>query len=227
MKRVFWIALIAVIAAGGLAIWFAYPIYKWNQKLTVTVETPEGVKSGASVVAASVSYNLTFGLPDAASASFGWHGEATIVELPGKRFLFVLLGNPVAMAQHSFKAAILGSDDARLGDMKAYFPKLSKLHASAPLVRERYPLLVTFDDINDPKSVKKVDPNNLAATFGPGYSLKSVTLEITDEPVTTGELEKLLGWLGEHPEPKLGPATGGTTSIPFYRRVSHGDFIRR
>lgn len=101
------------------------------------------------------------------------------------------------MAQHSFMAAILGSDDARLGDMKAYFPKLSKLRASAPLVRERYPLLVTFDDINDPKSIKRVDPDDLVATFGPGYSLKSITLEITDEPVTTGELEKVLRWINE------------------------------
>lgn len=34
-----------------------------------------------------------------------------------------------------------------------------------------YPLLVTFTDITDPKAVKKVEPHNLAATFGKGVSL--------------------------------------------------------
>ena len=67
-----------------------------------------------------------------------------------------------------------------------------KVHAIKP---KHYPLLVTFGDINDPASVKKVDPNDLAATFGPGYTLKSITLEITDEPVTTGKVEDVLGWV--------------------------------
>jgi hypothetical protein len=61
-----------------------------------------------------------------------------------------------------------------------------------------YPLLVTFTDINDPKSVLEVKPDNLAASFGVGYSLKSITLEITDEPVTEGKVEGVLGWLDKY-----------------------------
>ncbi len=60
------------------------------------------------------------------------------------------------------------------------------------------PFLVTFADVNDPTSVKQVDPHDQAASFGEGYSLKSITLEITDEPVTRGRVEKVLGWLGEY-----------------------------
>jgi hypothetical protein len=40
----------------------------------------------------------------------------------------------------------------------------------------QYPLLVTFGDIADPKSVALVDPTNLAASFGPGVRLTSVML---------------------------------------------------
>lgn len=43
--------------------------------------------------------------------------------------------------------------------------------------------------------MRKVDPANLAAAFGPGVSLKRVMLEITDEAVTEGEVEKVLDWL--------------------------------
>lgn len=54
--------------------------------------------------------------------------------------------------------------------------------------------MVTFTDITDPTTVNQVDPTNLAATFGPGVSLKRITLQITDEPVTEGKIESVLGW---------------------------------
>lgn len=55
-------------------------------------------------------------------------------------------------------------------------------------------MLVTFRDIDDPASVEKVDPANLAATFGEGVSLKRITVELTDGPVTRG-IEERLPWL--------------------------------
>jgi len=61
-----------------------------------------------------------------------------------------------------------------------------------------YPLLVTFTDIADPKSVKQVNPADLAATFGAGFSLKSITLEVTDDKVTEGVVEKVLGWFSDY-----------------------------
>lgn len=57
------------------------------------------------------------------------------------------------------------------------------------------PLLVTFTNITNPTTVQRVDPDNLAATCGPGVSLKRITLEITDELVTEGKIESVLGWL--------------------------------
>lgn len=62
-------------------------------------------------------------------------------------------------------------------------------------------------DINDPNSVREVDPANLAATFGPGVSLKRITLEIRDEPVTEGKIECVLGcWLAQGTERKGPPS---------------------
>lgn len=42
----------------------------------------------------------------------------------------------------------------------------------------QYPMLVTFDDITKPETVREVDPEDLAAVFGEGVRLKAVTLEI-------------------------------------------------
>jgi len=43
--------------------------------------------------------------------------------------------------------------------------------------------------------VQQVDPDDLSATFGAGYALRAVTLEITTAPVTSGVVEGVLGWL--------------------------------
>ena len=58
----------------------------------------------------------------------------------------------------------------------------------------RLPTLVTFSDINDPKSVTLVQPDDLAATFGPGVSLKKATIEVISEPLTR-RIEAKLPWL--------------------------------
>ncbi|MDR4496279.1 MAG: hypothetical protein R3B74_18050 [Nitrospirales bacterium] len=74
--------------------------------------------------------------------------------------------------------------------------------------------------------MKKVDLDDLAATFGPGVALKRIMLEITDEPVTEGKIEQVLGWLGPHPEPTLGRSKDIFNPM-FAATVHHGDFIRR
>ena len=103
---------------------------------------------------------------------------------------------------------------------------LSTSRFKTEIPESQYPLLVTFTDLTDPTTVKAVDPENLAATFGPGVSLKRLTLEITDEPVTEGRIEQVLGWLGPHPEPTLGRSKDIFNPI-FAATVHHGDFIRR
>ena len=72
------------------------------------------------------------------------------------------------------------------------------LDTSAPIPPAAYPLLVTFDDINKPETVREVDPANFAATFGPGVSLSGLTLEITAEAVTSESVERVLTWLCHH-----------------------------
>ncbi|MDJ0979954.1 MAG: hypothetical protein QNI87_15620, partial [Erythrobacter sp.] len=72
---------------------------------------------------------------------------------------------------------------------------------------------------------ERVDPDDLSASFGEGVELQRITVELTDEPVTTG-IEERLGWLGEYPEPSLRPGHDlKDYSLPATLR--HGDFLRR
>jgi hypothetical protein len=65
----------------------------------------------------------------------------------------------------------------QLGEQGAFFmPPIVRArggHCKALYGESGFPRLVRFRDINDPKTVEKVDPTNLPASFGPGYGLKA------------------------------------------------------
>ena len=64
------------------------------------------------------------------------------------------------------------------------------------------PMLVRFRDPNDPTSVERVDPLDLASSFGPGVTLKSAFVEITDDPLTRG-IEARFPWVTRNNFPPM------------------------
>jgi hypothetical protein len=72
------------------------------------------------------------------------------------------------------------------------------------------PLLVRFRDIDDPKTVERVEPGDLAASFGPGVYLERATIEITKDSISKG-IEKRLSWIG--PLRTRGASLDGDTSV--------------
>lgn len=171
--------------------------WAWNQKLTVEVETPQGIRSGSTVTHVSWQEKNSVG-----NYPSSYNGEATVVEVAPGKYLFALIGEGTRYIALRTFAAESGTSVTPKG-----FAAVSKVRGTRKVPRDNYPLLVTFADIADPKTVQKVDPDNLAASFGPGVSLKRITLEITDEKVTGGVIGKILPWLGWSREKLL--ASGG------------------
>jgi hypothetical protein len=198
-RAVFRVALLAglMLTLAGCDM-FGFRSWSWHQKLTVTVETPEGPRSGSAVTAAWFQMTPKWaGVGDSAGASnSSLSGEAVVVDLGEGRYLFALLKG---YNEFTGRLAFFPLPPKPLNKEQdaAVYDQLEALRASTELPRELYPLLVTFADINDPASVARVDPDDLAASFGPGYALSSITLAITDEPVTKGRVEAVLGWLGD------------------------------
>jgi hypothetical protein len=200
--------------------------YTWNQKLTVTVNTPSGERSGSAVTRLRVNYSTSS--LTGIGISYDVKGEATVVEVAPGKYLFALLSdsgpsNTTELATQTWLADL----PKTVGDSRPRFAYLEKLRASRNVPRQHYPLLVTFVDLNDPASVKEVKPGKLSELFDAGYSLKSITLEITDEAVTTGSVEKLVRWLDQYPEPPLCKPKSSTDFSFCATSVHHGDFIRR
>lgn len=193
----------------------------WNQKLTVTVETPSRDVTGTSVSEVVAMFGQIPG--SASEVNYQLRGEATMVEVAPGRYLFALLGERDAERLY---IAVYGMNFADRGRKLAALPSVKDVKTLDP---GNYPLLVTFDDVNDPKTVKRVDPADLAASFGPGHALKSITLEITDEKVAAGKVESVLGWLRTVGDGMLDGAKISTIAAPnrLANDLSRLDFKRK
>ena len=214
-----------IVVGGTLAYcYFGLAQYIWHQKMTIEVEVNGQLYTGASVVKVTVQESEPLRKQLGYPLHFGAKGEAAYVELPDRRYLFALLGGgppdsgPETNALNIFKEQLPKDNPERL-------VVLSKSHLKTEIPHSHLPLLVTFMDLTDPTTVKVVDPDNLAATFGEGVSLKRLTLEITDEPVTEGKIEQVLGWwnnltvpIGGNVDRKYGEPLYGIGKWSFVRR---------
>jgi hypothetical protein len=198
-----WMKKILVVAAVVVAlVWVVVSQgrYSWRQKLTVTVETPAGEVSESTVSA--VSWRKHWLDWDGMGWSYGLTGEAVVVEVTPGRYLFALLkGAGTTEYMGSVAAASIAGREGRVLDEALFSEVRDRRDRASGVIavpEYQYPMLVTFDDITKPETVREVDPEDLAAVFGEGVRLKAVTLEITREAVTEGRVEGVLGWIDEY-----------------------------
>ena len=203
----------AAAAGGGLALAGCSSFNRTiRYRLTLDVETPEGLRTGSSVVEITMEYNdgALKGLTPAVRPII--RGEAVAVDLGSRGQLFCLLtgdGTRKASASTPYHLVSLALEsDPRTIWETSFYDRLNRQKPKGDVSLDRLPMLVRFGDLADPKSVARVDPNDLAASFGPSVKLLRATIEITDDPVTTG-IEQRLGWLAAL---KGGYLDGGFTS---------------
>lgn len=196
---------LAILVCAALALAGCGRSASYRYKLTLSLDTPDGVKTGFNVV--QIDY-WTVSIP-AQGEPHKTHGQGLYLDLgPGRPPLIALLTH-IRRANERPEDTRWGGDDpigviykACLGETAIYsfidvVSKFGACHAPSAITPADLPDLVTLADVNDPKSVLLVDPNNLAATLGPGVAWRAMTLQATDEPLTTG-IEKWLPWVDDH-----------------------------
>ena len=202
--------LLAVLFVGD-QIRLHRPDHKF--RLVVEVETPEGVKSTAGVY--SVTPNRSYGGSNTGESSGPkTQGDALFVDLGGGRNVVALLAvgaDPTELdatnyiAMRSFLAA---GRKVQFRDMK----KTTAMSA-VPVPAENAPVLVTFKDVNDPASMRRLTADSAQALLGPGVKVRSMMVSTVangfwpldiggalGEPVTRG-IEQKLPWLKGEPGP--------------------------
>jgi len=202
---------LAAVAAMAVALAGCGRTESYRYKLTLAVNTPDGVKRGSSV-AEVVFWNVL--IPERGIMQ-KLRGEALYLDLgAGKRPLIALRTNQLrsqrARNDAEFQKAIRWTRDWGPGvmilselygrpsaDFMDDVRRISRMRGPRKIAPTDLPDLVTFADISDPNSVIEVDPENLQATLGPNITWNEITLEMTDEPITAGIRTKL-PWLATY-----------------------------
>ncbi|HEX8486021.1 hypothetical protein [Sphingomonas sp.] len=201
---------------------------RYRFKLTIEVDTPAGIKSGSSVYEIT-AWNALKLLPEERSRDWAVKGDAAAVDLADGRTLFALLKTTSLMREDLAQVSMAALDPAFRNDIVESAGRIGRserIRSPASVSQGDYPLLVTFRDVRNPKSVERVDPAALDKSFGAGVTLRRITVEITDVPVTTG-IEKRLGWLGRGPDGGLDPTMGVTANPTFAQQLGFLDFRRK
>ncbi len=154
----------------------------YHFRLTVEVETTDGIRSGSSVLAATYSRGPNMQGSESAHAEL--RGEAVFVDLGSGRNLIALLTHgPRGDDDNSIMwlpvTALTGapwgwgSTDALKARGKQL---LGEMDLKPPLI----PTMASFGDLNDPASARVIEPSTAGFTsvFGPGYRLQRVRLEM-------------------------------------------------
>ncbi len=178
---------------------------RYRYRLTLEAEV-DGETVRESTVIESWAYDVVF--PHAAVRT-GKTGEALVMELRPGRFLVALLEvvtqvpDPVRGGNWTRQRGDWGKFRQAYGykpplseTSEAYWSSLQQFRGDRDWSLDDLPDLVTFDDVNDPRTVKLVDPRNLEASFGQGVRLTRASIAIVDNdtPLTRG-IEKKLPWI--------------------------------
>ena len=206
--------------------------YSWHYKITIEVETPEGIKTDSAVRKVDVYKKATqwskINQKWIYSTKHKISGEAVVVDLVKHGVLFSLIDDKAYY-------------DAPNAFNQPLYEKIEALPVGSQKTLTRdLPTIVTFNDLNDPKSVTliyknpkssqgKTNVNHFEKLFGTGVKLKDITLKITDEPITWGEVDKWLPWLNDYKN--RGARLSGSNSIAITTNelsdnLGSGSFVR-
>lgn len=216
MKRLGIAILTIAVLLGGAAFYYSFPNHRF--RLTIEIDTPDGVKLGSSVIAVYAS-DVKWGLPETTGFRSRIKGEAVFVDLGSGRNLIALLAHGKG-AERSERVNFLAQEAfARAGQKVEWF-ETKTLKGVAFLTDSLIPTMVAITNPADPATTKvvyatedydirsadgqyvvrsegRVAIDVIESTFGSGYRFKRAWVEVTRDAVTTGIKQKL-PWIGDY-----------------------------
>jgi hypothetical protein len=206
MKR---LAIIAAIVVAAVVMYrTAYPSVTVRYRLTLEAQVDGEPRTGSGVI--EVSYSKQPELMEQKALLVEYRGEAVVLDLGPRGVLFALLKADTD-SRSSPEWIVLRAFDFPGGSLprpvEEGVKQVKRLSGKRELPLSSLPLLVRFRDLNDPKTVERVDPLDIGKSFGAGAKLVRATLEIvpagiwplswygiTGMPITA-KIEKRLPWL--------------------------------
>ena len=161
-------------------------------RLTLEVDTPDGVKTGSSVWRQLVIWDdgPLAGLNGGVGARTSIQGEAVTVDLGERGWLFCMMTHDMSRLKTSRDADfLLGAAFPHTQEnWELWFRDIKSQAAKDPRPRETplkdLPLLARFRNPDRPLEAELVDPEHLDRVFGESVTLRRATIQIVAEQVT-------------------------------------------
>jgi len=208
--------LVAVGAALYLGVTLAFPSYTHRYRLTIEIDTPDGVRTGSSVIEVTRK-DVRWVLIAQGRYEFQVRGEAVFVDLGGGRNVIALLATgPYGQNVDQMISLPIEAYGHYKWDEDAWAHR-AKMQGLVELKSPLIPTLVTIADVSDPKSaqviygidsqeiregggalrrVPRLAVDRFVEKFGPGFRFKRATLEATTDDVTRG-IERKIPWIAQ------------------------------
>jgi len=166
--------------------------------MTVNVNAGKHIVSGSSIV--EVATWLGSGIPNNALRE-RIRGEAAAVKLPSGALLLVLLNDAnygdaaqrMAFAAYSASFADVRPDP----DTFALLRRLKAHREIVQLPRADYPMVIKFENQNNPRSATLADPDNIETYRGNPVFVESITIQMTSDSLKY-KLAEMFPWWDEY-----------------------------
>ena len=200
-----------VFAVGYVSCRISYPTYTHRYRLTLEVKVDDKIRRGSGVIEAYLTKEPKF-LPEMRSVSTGVRGDAIPIDLGQGRYLFAILAHGArgSRSYHLQRLALRIFKIENCGRHCNPWKKIGGMAGKRAVPPTHLPTLVTFTDVNDPKTVevvfatikdglyvdspRKIVVDRFDEVFGGKVQLHKAWIELTKDPITRG-IEKTLPWL--------------------------------
>lgn len=206
-----------------------------HYRLSVTVASPKGQATGASVAAVTSVYSSAFPGPETQGLRFQEEGEATPVKLPDGQYIFVLLKwnrasiGAMHMLMDSYGLSSLDLHHQVSGDVFQFqmdeVERLAGMRGVKPVKADLYPVIGYFEDINEPTSFHSQEASKLSGLLS-GCRVEGMTVEIVNADLTD-QIFNILPWMKDPPNIYLDQyiTQHPTESYPDYRLISPNEIM--
>lgn len=192
--RAVWIAL--VLALSAIVAWrLNYPAYTHRMKVFIEIEEGEEVRSGSGVIEVTWQFQ-----PEVFGYSVcSLNGDAIPIQLKNGPVLAVLYqyygeyqtpprtdpsrGDFCHIALLAYGLGVQQSPSA----LRALARKSGRVQVPARGI----PSFVVFSDPRVPSTARLVFDKGFPSVLGPGVRLRGLSLELTNEPITRGVVDKI------------------------------------
>jgi bifunctional DNA-binding transcriptional regulator/antitoxin component of YhaV-PrlF toxin-antitoxin module len=195
MKFLIWFG----VAFGLFYYFFLVGPHYQNFKLTATIRTPDGVQTSSVVRRLTFEYQWTFPKEIVNKVGLDQFGEALVISYEDGPTVFVPLDYRAELtllrATRSLPVEGIKPSSRNKKALRAWLRKLSYEQPAQPVLEAYYPTLLVFDDVDDYRTVRVLEREELREILKDGFSVPVFSIEPTKEVITDENIKNILPWI--------------------------------